>query len=215
MKETSNWSARQVYISAAICLALGVSLGYLFRGSGSPPAGPSAVHNPPTAAAPQMPSLEQMKEMANKKAEPLLAKLQADPKNTSLLIQTARIYQSTHQFKEAAAYYDKALTIEPANVEVRGAMASCLYYTGDVDGALQQFERSLKDDPNNANSLFNLGLIRWQGKNDAPGAVTLWKQLLKSNPKLDDQKRAQVEKLIADASRNGSAAGLRNNLEEH
>jgi len=153
--------------------------------------------------------------MADKQAGPLLTKLQADPKNASLLIQTARIYQSTHQFKEAADYYARALNIEPTNVDVRGAMASCLYYTGDVDGALQQFERSLKDDPNNANSLFNLGLIRWQAKNDASGAVTVWKQLLKSNPKLDDQKKAQVTKLIADASRNGSPAGLRNNLEEH
>ena len=215
MNETSNWSSRQVYISAAICLALGVSLGYLFRGSGSAPPGTSTVQNPPSATAPQMPTLEQMKQMADKQAGPLLTKLQADPKNASLLIQTARIYQSTHQFKEAADYYARALNIEPTNVDVRGAMASCLYYTGDVDGALQQFERSLKDDPNNANSLFNLGLIRWQAKNDASGAVTVWKQLLKSNPKLDDQKKAQVTKLIADASRNGSPAGLRNNLEEH
>jgi cytochrome c-type biogenesis protein CcmH/NrfG len=61
-------------------------------------------------------------------------------------------------------------------------------------------EGSLKIDPKDANSLFNLGMIRSQGKNDNQGAVTAWRLLLKSNPNLDDKKKAQVEKLIADAS---------------
>jgi cytochrome c-type biogenesis protein CcmH/NrfG len=200
----SSWNARQVYVSAAICLALGVTLGYLFRGSGS---GSSAASRPGTQPTPssmaQMPTLEQMKQMADQQAAPLLAKLQTDPKNTGLLVQIGRVYESAHQFKDAANYYDKSLALDPKNVIIRNEMASCLYYTGDVDGALGQLERSLKDDPRNANSLFNLGMIRWQAKKDAGGAVTAWKQLLKLNPNLEDQKKAQVQRLIADASQNG------------
>lgn len=217
MTETaSGWNTRQVYVSAAICLALGVTLGYLFRGSGSPSLAASASQSQamPNSSAAQSPTLEQMKRIADKQAAPLLAKLQTDPENAGLLAQIGRIYESTHQFKDAVDYYSKSLALNPRNVIIRNEMASCLYYSGDVDGALRQLDQSLKDDPKNANSLFNLGVIRWQGKKDAEGAVTAWKQLLKTNPNLEEQKKAQVQRLIADASQNAGSPGAENKLKE-
>jgi cytochrome c-type biogenesis protein CcmH/NrfG len=209
MAETaSSWNGRQVYVSAAICLALGVTLGYLFRGSGSPATIAASAPNVQTRnsdSKPQMPTLEQMKQMADKQAAPFLAQLRTDPRNGKLLIQIGRIYESRHQFKEAANYYTQVLEAEPKNVEIRDALASCLYYSGDADGAVRQLEQALKADPGNANSLFNLGLIRWQAKKDAPGAITVWKQLLRTNPKLDDQRKAEVQRLIADAGENSQA----------
>jgi cytochrome c-type biogenesis protein CcmH/NrfG len=198
----SAWSSTQVYIMAGICLALGVALGYLFRGSQTKaPLSQSAQTEMPGQAAtpPQMPSLDQMKHMADKKAEPLLAQLQTDPKNAELLKQVAKIYLATHQFKEAAGYYGKILELNPKDVAARTEMASCLYYDGDVDGALAQLQQALKDNPKDANSLFNLGMIRWKGKNNAAGALQAWNQLLKTNPDLESSKKEQVEKLIADA----------------
>lgn len=211
--KASGWTAIQVYAMAVICLGLGVTLGYLFRGSGSPAVAASATTTtqPANTGARPMPTLEQMKEMADKKAAPLLTQLQSDPKNPDLLVKIARVYESAHQFKEAASYLDKSLAIDPKNVVTRNEMASCLYYTNDVDGAIAQLEQSLKDDPKNANAMFNLGMIRWQGKNDSPGAIAMWKQLLKLNPKLEDQKKAEVQKLIADASQAGSAAAAPKN----
>jgi cytochrome c-type biogenesis protein CcmH/NrfG len=209
-----SWSARQVYVSAAICLALGVTLGYLFRGSGSPSMETSAPAQSATSGVPQMPTLEQMKRKADKQAEPLLAKLQADPKNAAVLAQIGAIYESTHQFKEAADYYEKSLAVDPKNIVVRNEMASCLYYIGNADAALKQLELSLKDDPTNANVLFNLGMIRWQAKKDAGGAVTAWQQLLKLNPNLESQKKVQVQRLIADASQNGATSETKNRFKE-
>jgi cytochrome c-type biogenesis protein CcmH/NrfG len=84
-------------------------------------------------------------------------------------------------------------------VATRTEMASCLYYNGDVDGAIGQLQQALKVSPNDANSLFNLGMIRWKGKNDSAGAVQAWQQLLKSNPKLENAKKAQVERVMAEA----------------
>jgi len=193
---------------AIICLALGLSLGYLFRGSQmqSSAALPSSQAGPPAQAGmpQQMPTLDQMKHMADKKAEPLLAQLKNDPKNADLLKQVAKIYLATHQFKEAASYYEKVLEINSKDVATRTEMASCLYYGGDVDGALAQLQQAIKDDPKDANSLFNLGMIRWKGKNDTTGALLAWDQLLKSNPNLESSKKAQVEQLIAQAKQ-GSA----------
>lgn len=147
-----------------------------------------------------MPTLEQMKHMADKKAEPLLAKLKTDPNNAALLIQIAQVYRSTHQFKEAAQYYSKSLDIEPRNIAIRTEMASCLYYAGDIDGALSALRQAVQDDPKDANSLFNLGVIEWREKKDAQGALAAWRQLLKANPNLDNGKKTEVTKLIADVS---------------
>ena len=152
-----------------------------------------------------MPSLDQMKQMADKKAAPLLEKLKGDPNNSDLLLQVGKIYKSTHQFKEAAGYYDKALQVDPKNVAVRTAMASCLYYNGDVDGAISQLQQALHYDPKDANSLFNLGMIKWQGKQDSKGALAAWQQLLKSNPQLSADRKAQVQKLMADVQMKGKS----------
>ncbi len=214
--EGSAWRAQQVYAMAVVCLLIGLAIGYLFRGSQSPalpaPApgtasanAPSPAPLPANAMAGHMPSLEEMKRMADKKAEPLLEKLKSDPNNSDLLVEVGKIYNSTHQFKEAAGYYNRALQVDPKNVAIRTEMASCLYYSGDVDGAISQLQQSLSNDPKDANSLFNLGMIMWQGKKDSKGAVAAWQQLLKSNPQLSADRKATVQKLMADVQMHGKS----------
>lgn len=191
---------------AAICLLVGVALGYLFRGSESKSSSPSstaqAAAESPNAPQP-MPSLDDMKRMADKQAEPLLAKLKTDPSNSDLLNQVGMIYKATHQFNDAISYYQKAVQANPKNIAARTDLASCLYYEGNTDDALKQLQESLAYNPKDVNSLFNLGMIRWQGKRDNQGAVSAWSELLKENPKLEPVKRSQVEKLIAEVRRQG------------
>jgi cytochrome c-type biogenesis protein CcmH/NrfG len=188
------------------CLCLGLIIGYLFRGSESPTASANASaaqaadpHNP--QAMQHMPTLEQLKSMGDKKAAPLLEKLKADPNNSTLLAEIGSIYKATHQFKDAEDYYGKALKVDPQNLPLRGDMAACLYFSGDIDGAIDQLQQGLKSNPQDPNSLFNLGVIKWQGKKDVPGALAAWQQLLKSNPKLDANKKSEVEKMIAELSK--------------
>lgn len=140
-----------------------------------------------------------MKQMADAKAAPLLEKLKSDPNNTGLLLQIGSIYENAHQFKDAVGYYDQALVSDPKNISARTEKASCLYYSGDVEGAIGQLQQSLQYSPKDANSLFNLGIMKWQGKKDAKGALAAWRELLQSNPQLSPEQKAQVTKLIADA----------------
>jgi cytochrome c-type biogenesis protein CcmH/NrfG len=163
------WPAIQVYLLATICLALGLLVGYLLRGSQtrqSSGSGDAALQASPhlassDAGAHATPTLEQMKRVADETADPLLAKLEKQPNNAKLLVQVGNVYKAAHQFKQAAGYYGQSLKIDPANVTIRTEMASCLYYTGNVDGALSELQHSLRDRPKDANSLFNLGMIKW------------------------------------------------------
>src|SRR5580704_6515742 len=183
------WQPKLVYGMAATCLLLGLAVGFLLRGSESQArasnvATKGLVPEPPVAA--QMPLLEQ---------------LNKDPKNKDLLMKAAYSYKSAHQFKDAAAYFDRALQVDPNNVAVRTEMASCLYYDGNVDGALAQLDEAPKISPKDANSLFNLGVIRWKGKKDVAGAIHAWQELLQTNPNLD--RKPIVERMIAEARQQG------------
>ena len=198
--------ARQVYSMAAICLVVGLLVGYLVRGSASPAlsahtvaAGPTPVH-PNVLSGGHMPSAQQMKLMADKQAAPLVEKLKSNPNDSASLMKAAAIYYTTGQFKEASAYYEKALATEPANVDERVKLATSLYRGGDAEAAIAQLNKALTYDPKNANALFDLGMIKLQGKQDNSGALAAWRQLLKSNPQLSADHKAQVQRLIAGVS---------------
>jgi cytochrome c-type biogenesis protein CcmH/NrfG len=146
-----------------------------------------------------MHSPAEMKKMANRRVAELLEKLKSDPNNVAVLAEVAAIYHTSHQFKEAAVYYDRAVEVDPKDVAMRTKLASALYYSGDVDGAIAQLNKGLIYDPKDANSLFNLGLIKLQGKQDAKGALAAWRKLLKSNPQLSEDRKATVQQLMATA----------------
>ena len=160
---------------------------------------PAAISANPHASGRPMPTLEQMKQMADKQAAPLLEKLKTDPNNSGVLIQVGAIYHSTHQFSQAAVYYGRAVQADPKNAAVRTKLASSLYRSGDVDGAIAQLNHALAVDPSDANALFDLGVIRLEGKQDGNGAVAAWQKLLKTNPQLSSERRTTVQKLMANA----------------
>jgi cytochrome c-type biogenesis protein CcmH/NrfG len=208
----------RVYSMAAIYLIAGLVIGFVLHTSratvSAAVSAPAARSERPAPVAPSnsnphssanLPSLDQMKQMADREAAPLFAKLKNDPNNSATLTQLGSIYHAAHQFKEAAAYYDRAAQADSKNVAARNKLAISLYREGDVDGAIAQLNRALQDAPGDANALFNLGMIRLQGKQDGAGALVAWQQLLKSNPKLSEDRKAEVKKLMADV--NASLAG--------
>ena len=196
---SSGLQARHVYLMAAVCLVAGLAIGYLARAWRMPAQPVQArvvMPHPPLSG--RRPSLEEMKAMADKQAGPLVEKLKADPKNTDLLVQVGGIYHSAHQFQQAAAYYDRAAAAKPSDVAIRTKLAASLFRMGAVDNAIDQLNQALSYDPKDVNSLFNLGLIQGEGKQDSKGALATWQKLLKTNPQLSPDRKATVEKMIAE-----------------
>jgi tetratricopeptide (TPR) repeat protein len=206
----SSWRPAQAYTLAIICLLIGLPIGYLLRGSAVPAttaaaasaATPNAAIAAPAkaaAAAPAaMPSMDDMKRMANKQVSPLLAELEKKPNDAALLNKVALMYKAAHQFDEAATYFKKSLDNDPKNIAVRDDYASCLYYLGEADAALAQLQRSLTYDPKHAGTLYNIGIIRWKAKGDVDGAVDAWKKLLELNPTF--ARKDMIEQLIQAAT---------------
>ncbi|HEY1423042.1 MAG TPA: tetratricopeptide repeat protein [Candidatus Acidoferrum sp.] len=191
----------RVYQLCVAAIVVGLAIGYFVVGVRKTPA---PVRTSVGVSKPGMmpgghpvPTMEQMKAMADVKAPPLLEKLKGDPKNAKLLAQVAALYNSTHQFKDAANYYNRALQVDSKNVTTRTDLASNLYYQGDTDGAIRELQKALKYSPNDVNALFNLGMIKFKGKDDAAGAIAVWQQLMKAHPDLD--RKPVVEQMIEEA----------------
>ena len=205
-KSAQTWSSTQAYIMAVVCLVVGCAVGYLLRGSiggssapapaaaaqqqGMPPAGMGGMGG--MGGGGQMPTPEQMKGMADKQAAPLLEQLKAKPNDPALIAQIGNMYYDAQVFPVAIDYYQKALAIDPKNDAVRTDMATAMFYNNDVDHAIGEFDRVLKDDPKNGNALFNRGIVKWQAKMDVNGAMADWEKLLKENPNYEQADKVKM-----------------------
>jgi tetratricopeptide (TPR) repeat protein len=89
--------------------------------------------------------------------------------------------------------------MKPTDTSVRTDMATAYWYAGNPDTAIAEFKRVLADEPNKPNTLFNLGVVQWQGKMDVKGALATWQKLLDTNPNYEGKDKivelmAQVKK---------------------
>ncbi len=201
----TTWTGVQAYTLAVVCLLLGMAGGWLIRGSQSPAAAAPAVAvsaPAPTGmggAANGQPTPEQMKQMADTQAAPLIEKLKSDPNNPELLASIGNSYYDAQQYPTAVDYYGRALKAKPSDAAVRTDMATAYWYMGNADTAIAEFNKSLTYEPNKPNTLFNLGLVKWQGKMDINGAVADWEKLLATNPNYEGKDK--VEQMIAEAKK--------------
>lgn len=201
---SQQWTSVQAYSLAVICLLIGIAGGWLVRGSattsGAAPVPAASTADPGPGSQP--PTEAQLQKMADTQVAPLLEKLKADPNNAGVLSSIGNVYYDTQQYPKAIEYYGRALNVQPANSSVRTDMATAIWYLGDADNAIKEFQKSLTYEPNKANTLFNLGIVQWQGKMDIKGAVATWQKLLDTNPNYEG--KSQVLELMAQAQKHSS-----------
>ena len=120
------------------------------------------------------------------------------------MIKLGNLYYDSQAYPQAIQYYEKALSIQPKNADVRTDLGTAYWYTGDADKAIASFEKALAIRPNHPDTLFNLGIVRWQGKKDPKGAIVAWEKLLETNPTYPQ--KDQVQMLIERAKMHGANA---------
>ncbi len=196
-----QWTVYKALLLSTACLAIGIALGLLLHPAGASRNNSSAASaqiNPPAAQNDNA----QLQAMAASQAAPLLQQLKADPINAALLTNIGNIYYDAKQYPVAINYYEQALKINPADVSVRTDLGTAYWYTGDADKAIAEFDHALADKPDNANTLFNRGLVKWEGKMDATGALADWNKLLATSPNY--QSKDQVIKLMDEIKKHQS-----------
>jgi cytochrome c-type biogenesis protein CcmH/NrfG len=193
--QAKDWTDIQAYLLAVFCLVLGVALGYLFRGSASPVVAAAQTSADGGAARGQSTQAqltpEQQKAMVDQAVAPLLATLKTSPDDFNTIVQVANVYYDGRQYPDAVKYYQLAVKSQPTNADVLTDLGTSLWYMGDADGAIAEFQKALKYRPDHPGTLFNLGVVRWQGKFDPKGAVEAWEELLRRNPDYPQKQEVQ------------------------
>ncbi len=206
---TKGWTSVQANSLAAVCLLAGIAGGWFSRGSqnaaltgavvaASVPV-PSQTGSSPAS---QVLSQSRLSEMADAQAAPMLKKLKSDSSNPELLSGIGNIYYDAQQYPNAVSYYERALRGKPADAAVRTDMATAYWYMGNADEAIAQFNKALTYGPNQPNTLFNRGLVKWQGKKDSAGAIADWEKLLAVNPNYEEKDK--VKEMITEAKKQGA-----------
>ena len=125
--------------------------------------------------------------------------LARDPKNLQAAVSAGNLLYDAKRFAEAIPYYEQAIALDGKNVNVSTDLGTALWYTGRADDALEQYAQSLAIDARHAQTLFNLGIVKAEGKRDYTGAVASWEQLLAANPSYSNA--ASVRSMIDEARR--------------
>jgi tetratricopeptide (TPR) repeat protein len=186
--QASN-TATQVFLAVAIGF-FGVALGYAIGSRQSPlpqyaavPPAPVAAVAPAAAPATGIGDETQITAYRN-----ILA---ADPKNAAAAIQLGNLLYDAGRYGEAVPYYRQALALDAKNVNVSTDLGTALWYSGNPDDALKQYDVSLKIDSRHEPTLFNIGVVRLEGKKDVPGAIEAWQRLIAINPLSEQASKAR------------------------
>ena len=187
--ESPNKYAWIVYAMATGIV--GLLAGYIMAvQTGRPAAAPAA--QAATAPAPSTtPVLDESELRAYRE---ILAR---DPKNLTAAVKAGNLLYDAQRYGEAIAFYQQAFALDPRDINISTDLGTALWYAGRADDALAQYQKSLAIDAAHAQTLFNVGIVRADGKRDYAGAVSAWEQLLKANPNYPEA--AKVRTLLSDA----------------
>lgn len=156
-------------------------------------------HTAPSAVAmatapPQAASVPTVDEAELRAYQDILAR---DPKNAAAAVKAGNLLYDAQRYVEAIGFYQQAFALNPSDINVSTDLGTALWYAGRADEALAQYQKSLAINATHAQTLFNVGIVRAEGKRDYAGAVAAWDTLLKTNP--DYPAIARVQSLIANA----------------
>lgn len=109
-------------------------------------------------------------------------RLEVNPTDLVSLTDLANLNFEIQDYPAAIEYYERALALSPDDVNLRTDMGTALYYSNRPDEALTQFEQSLELQPGHPQTLFNMGVVLLETRNDTAGAIELWERLIAMNP---------------------------------
>src|SRR5262249_16986873 len=122
--------------------------------------------------------------------------VKTNPKDFDSLVELGFMEFDQQNYREAVNWYTKALDVhdEP---DVRTDLGTALYNTGRTDDAIAQFQQSLKADPTNGQTLFDIGVVLMEGKNDKRGALEYFEKLIAAHPDFPQAEivKQQIERL--------------------
>ena len=172
-------------------IAFGLIAGWII-GAGQAPSRAPAAAAPAAAAAPSSDAGGSRAALLDEaQVTALKSVAEREASNAQPRIKLGNLYFDAERYADAIKWYGEAVTLAPTDVNVSTDLGVCYYYTNQPDKALEQFDRSLKLDPNHAKTLLNVGIVKAFGKQDLDGATLAWKKVLELSPSSPEAQAAK------------------------
>lgn len=113
---------------------------------------------------------------ANKK------RVEEKPDDAQALLELANANFMIQRFEVAQDYYERALKVDPKQINAHLSLSNCYLFLQKPDQAIQQLDDLLKTNKDYPEALFNKGLILLKSKQDTTGAQQIWTQLVNMHP---------------------------------
>ncbi|HET7840527.1 MAG TPA: tetratricopeptide repeat protein [Terriglobia bacterium] len=127
------------------------------------------------------------------------AKNPADPQPKLAL---ANLFYDNKRFQEAAEWYEKALKLDPKNVNARTDLGTVYFNLGRPTEALAEYKKTLEIEPLHQPTIYNSIIVNLEGTHDLAAARAAWKKLHSLNP---DYKGLDALKERLDSAGGGTA----------
>ena len=215
---------RETIITAAIFLAVGFLAGYITDAQinwsarqklAQAPATSSEM--PPSGSAPAAPGGGATSQEGLPKGHPPIDTAAVihqmedaaaqNPKDPELLLKLADYLYDQKQYDKAIEWYQRALELDPNNVNARTDLGTAYFYTGRAQDALREYNESLAIDPKHESTLLNSIVVNLNGTHDVAAAQKAWDRLHALDP--NHSALAALKEQIDAARASGSRVGAR------
>lgn len=174
---TKKWPLNLIFAAIVVLLALTATITVYKRLNDRTPS-PSRI-----AAPARGPAAEDASATASTEQLSRLERLAAEqPDNPDIQTQLANLHYDLGQFEKAAVYYERSLKLRPENPNVETDLATCYHYLGENDRSLGLLDNVLSYQPGFSQAKFNKGIVLINGKKDIQRAISVWEELLNSDP---------------------------------
>jgi tetratricopeptide (TPR) repeat protein len=189
---------KETIIVGVICLVVGFLGGYIYQAqtsfreaqrqvAGSPHAHEEAASGGAEASAPSGGMGQRLPEGhppvdISAVVKTLEEQAAQNPRDPEPRLKLANYLYDQQQWQRAIEWYQKALELDPKNVNARTDMGTAYFNLGRPADALREYRQSLEIDPTHQPTMFNLIVLHLDGLHDVAAAQQAWDRLHKRNP---------------------------------
>ena len=105
-----------------------------------------------------------------------------NPKDPEACLKLADFLYDQKQYDKAIEWYQRALELDPKNVNARTDLGTAFFYTGRAQDALREYNKSLEIDPKHESTLLNCIVVNLNGTHDIAAAQKAWDRLHSLDP---------------------------------
>jgi tetratricopeptide (TPR) repeat protein len=214
---------KETILTAVIFLAVGFLAGYITdaqmnwngRQKAAPMAATPSEMPPPTPPSP--PAAGAMPQQGLPEGHPsvdtaaVIQQMQAmaaqNPSDVEIRLKLANFLYDQKQYTKSIEWYERALELDPKNVNARTDLGTAYFYTGRAADALREYDKSLAIDPKHESTILNTIVVNLEGTHDLAAAQKAWDRLNKLNP--NHPALAGLKERIAAARAGGGTAAPR------